>query len=143
MMLGEPYEFVNSRGWRRSAADRRHRPRRLDEARLADVVLELLAPHGIADDPLELRVVRSSAQRRAEVGFTQREQARPQPPVRREADSVAVGAEWLRDGIDEADSAVAVGKAVNPSGRARLARLWLEREHRMDRSADLGAGQNL
>ena len=125
-----------SRRWRTSCA-------RLDEARLADVVLELLAPHGVADDLLELAIVGALAQRGAQVGLVQREQARAQAAVGGQPDPVAVAAERLRDRIDEADPALAVGEAVHPGGRVRLARLGLQRIHGVDRSPDLGAGQHL
>ena len=45
------------------AADGAHRARGLDEARLVDVVLELLAPDRVADDLLEVVVGRARAQR--------------------------------------------------------------------------------
>ena len=66
---------------RSSAADRGHRARRLDEARLVDVVLELLAPDRVADDLLELVVARAGAQRRAQVGLVEREEAGAQPAL--------------------------------------------------------------
>ena len=42
-----------------SAADRAHRARRLHEARVVDAVLELLAPHRVADDLLDVVVARA------------------------------------------------------------------------------------
>src|SRR3954469_1455602 len=81
----------------RSAADRAHRAGRLDEARLVDAVLELLAPDGLADDPLDLVVARAVAQRRAQVGLVDREQARAQAAVGGEVDAVAVAAERVAD----------------------------------------------
>ena len=86
---------------------------RLDEAGLADVVLELLAPHGVTDDPLELGVRGALAQRPTQVGLVQREQACAEPPVGSETDAVAVTAERLGYRIDEADPAAAVSKAVD------------------------------
>ena len=61
-------------------ADRAHRARGLDEAGLADVVLELLAPDGVADDLLELVILGAVPHRTAQVGLAQREQAGAQPP---------------------------------------------------------------
>ena len=69
-----------------SAADALHRPRRLDEAGLADVVLQLLAPDGVADDRLELLVARAGAQRLAQVGLVQREEAGAQLALGRQPD---------------------------------------------------------
>ena len=74
-------------------ADGGHCPRRLNEAGFADVVLELLAPDGVADDPLEFVVAGAVAHRRAQIGLAEREQARPQLALGGEADPVAVAAE--------------------------------------------------
>src|ERR671933_972847 len=126
----------------RSAADRAHRARRLHEARLVHAVLELLAPDRLADDPHDLVVARAVAQRRAQVGLVEGEQARAQAPVRGQADAVAVAAERLADGVDEADPALAVGEAVHARGGVGLARLGLERIHGGDRRADLLAGED-
>jgi molybdopterin-guanine dinucleotide biosynthesis protein A len=63
-----------------SAADGAHRPRRLDEARLVDVVLELLAPDGVADERLELVVeapARSGSRR--SVSCSEKRQVRSLP----------------------------------------------------------------
>src|SRR5580765_4824006 len=57
------------------AADRGHGPRRLAEAGLAHVVLEFLAPDGVADHALELGVGGTAAHRLAQIRFVQREQA--------------------------------------------------------------------
>src|SRR4051794_19514848 len=102
-----------------SAADRAHRARRLHEPRLVDTVLELLAPDGLADDPRDVVVARAVAQRRAQVGLVDREQARAQAPVGGEADAVAVTAERVADRVDEADLALAVGEAVHARGGVR------------------------
>src|SRR4051794_35298579 len=131
--------FARPRGL---AADLRHRARRLDEARVVDVVLELLAPHRVADDLLEVVVGGAGAQRRAQVGLVQREQAGPQPPVGGQPDAVAVAAERLRDRVDEPDPPAAVGEPVDARGGAGLARLGLERPRRLDPGPDLGPGQD-
>jgi hypothetical protein len=73
---------------------------------------------------------RAVAQRRAQVGLVQREQAGAQAAVGGQADAVAVAAERLGDRVDEADRARAVGEAVDARGRVRLARLGLERAGR-------------
>src|SRR3954468_5720638 len=125
-----------------SAADRAHRARRLHEPRLVDAVLELLAPDGLADDPLDLVVARAVAQRRAQVGLVDREQAGAQAAVGGKADAVAVAAERVADRVDEADLALAVGEAVRARGRVRLARLGLERVDGADRRADLLATEH-
>jgi hypothetical protein len=78
------------------------------------VVLELLAPDRGPDDVSHLVVVGSIPQRPAQIGLVERKQACPQPPVRGQADPVAVGAERLGDGIDEPDPAAAVGEPVDP-----------------------------
>src|SRR5215210_3550720 len=97
-----------------SPADAGHRPRRLDEARIADLVLELLAPHRVANDRLELGVAGAGPHGRTEVGLVEREEAGPQHALGGQADAVAVAAERLRDGRDEADLALAVGEAPAP-----------------------------
>ena len=48
-----------------SASDSRHRAGRLNEAGLADVVLELLAPHGLANDLADVVVACARAHRAA------------------------------------------------------------------------------
>jgi hypothetical protein len=64
-----------------SAADRRHRPRRPAVAGLADPMLQLLAPDGVADHALELRIARPAAKRLAQVDLVDREQAGPELAV--------------------------------------------------------------
>src|SRR5436853_6532534 len=107
----------------RAAADGRHRARRLDEAGIADVVLELLAQDSPANDPLELAIARAITQRLAQIGLEQREQTRAQMAVGGQPDPVAVRAEWLRDGIDEAELPPPIGEAGDPGRGMRLARL--------------------
>src|SRR3954453_12428459 len=87
---------------RASTADGRHGARRLHEAGLVDVVFELLAPDGVADDLLEVVVGRAGPQRAAQVGLVVAEQARAQAAVGGDADAVAVAAERLADRVDEA-----------------------------------------
>src|ERR687895_1375907 len=103
------------------SADARHRARRLAEAGLAHVVLELLAPDGVAHDPLELVIGGARTQRAAQVGLVQREQARPQHALGGQPDAVAVAAERLRDGGDEAELATAIRERVAPRGAVALA----------------------
>src|SRR5262245_18757081 len=111
---------------RHSAADGAHRASGLDEARLVDVMLELLAPDGLAHYVLEVRVGRSGADRPTQVGLVEREQAGAQLAVGGEPDAVAVAAERLGHRVDEADRAAAVGEAVDAGGCVRLARRGLE-----------------
>src|SRR5918999_1886890 len=125
------------------AADRGHRARRLAEARLADPVLELLAPDGVANRALELGVARPAAEWRAQVGLVDREQAGAELALRGQPDAVAVRAERLGDGVDEADLALAVREAVHARCRVRLARELLERVHAVDDRSDLLARQHL
>src|SRR4051794_20082663 len=73
-----------------SAADRAHRPRRLAEARLADVVLQFLAPDGVADDRLDLGVARATSQRLAQVSLMHREETGSKLALGGEADAVAI-----------------------------------------------------
>src|SRR5262249_2872658 len=141
--VGSPSRWRADPGGAGLPADGGHRARRLDKARLAHVVLELLAPHGVANDGLELGVGGAVAHRCALVGPAGREQARAQPAVRGQADAVAVTAEWLGDRVDEADPALAIGEAVDARGRAGLARLGFQRVHGIDRGADLGPREHL
>src|ERR1700733_10728078 len=117
------------------AADGGHAAGGLDEALLADVVLELLGPHGIADDPFELNVVSTVSDRGAQVGFVQREQAGAKPSVGGQANPVTVAAERLGDRVDEADPSGAVLEAIDAGGGMGLARLGLERIDRVDHGA--------
>src|SRR3954447_22555480 len=112
---------------RQLPANRAHGARRLDEARLADMVLQLLAPDRVAYQRRQLRVRSAGAQRLAQIGLVHREEARAQLALGSQADAVAVRAERLRHGIDEADLAVAVGEAEHPRRGRRLARQLLER----------------
>ena len=76
---------------------------------------------------LELGVGGAGAQRLAQVGLVQREEAGAQLALGGQADPVAVGAERLGDRVDEADLALAVGEAEHARGGRRLARQLLER----------------
>src|SRR5580704_18684627 len=125
------------------AADGGHAASGLDEPGLADVVLQLLEPDRVADDPRELVVVGSVAERTAQVGLVQREQARAQVAVGRQANAVTIAAERLGHRVYEADLAVAVREPVDAGGRVGLAWLGLERIDGVDRVADLGSGQHL
>src|SRR5919197_6501952 len=107
--------------------DRAHRPRRLAEAGLGDVVLQLLAPDGFADDVFQLVVAGAGAQRALQIGLVQAEEASAQAAVGGQADPVAVAAERLRDRVDEADLAAAVGEAVDARGGVPAATERLER----------------
>src|SRR2546426_10544787 len=99
-----------------SAAYSAHRPRRLAEPWLAHVVLELLAPHGLADQLVELGVGCARAQRLPQVGLVQREEAGAELAFRRQPDAVAVCAEGLGHRVHEPDLAAPVGEAENPRG---------------------------
>src|SRR3954454_3687423 len=100
-------------------------------------MLELLAPDGRADDLVQLRVRGPAAQRLAQVGLVDREQARAQLAVGGQANPVAVGAERLRYRVDEADLALPVGEAEHPRRRVRLARRLLQRVDPVDDLAQL------
>src|ERR687897_3282296 len=126
----------------RLPADPAHGPRRGAEARLVDVMLQLLAPHGVADDPLQLSVVRAGAQRVAQVGLVAGEEAGAKLSVAGQADPVAVGAERLRDRVNEADLARAVGKPEHPRSGRGLAGQLLQPVSGLDDLPDLPAGQD-
>src|SRR5207244_9516480 len=115
-----------------SAAYGAHRPRRLAEARLAHVVLELLAPDGVADQLLEPSIRRTIAQRLPQVGLVQREQAGSELAFRRQPDAVAVRTEGLGHRVHEADLAAPVGEAEHARGGRRLAWDLLEWVDRVD-----------
>src|SRR5918992_1980195 len=125
-----------------SAADCAHRPRRLAEAPLADVVLQLLAPDGRADDPFQLVVARAVAQWPPKVGLVEREEAGPELALGGEADPIAVGAEGLGHRVDEADLPASVGEAEDARRRRGLARQLLERMDRVDDRPQLIAAQD-
>src|SRR4051794_6425340 len=125
------------------AADRGHGPRGLAEAGFADSVLQLLTPDGVADLLRDLVVGRAGAQQLAQVGLVHGEEACAQLALGRQPDAVAVRAERLRDRVDEADLALAVGEPEDTRGRAGLARELLERMDGVDELAQLLAGEDL
>src|SRR5215218_11367934 len=106
-------------------------------------MLELLAPYGVAYDLLDLGVRRARPQRRAQVGLVHREEARAERPLGGEPDPVAVAAERLGDGGDEADLAAPVGEPVAPRGAVALAAQRLEFVLGLDDRRELGARQDL
>ena len=81
---------------------------------------------------LELVVGRAGAQRLAQVGLVHREQAGAQLALGGHADAVAVAAERLGDGGDEADLALPVGEAPAARRAVALAADGLERIRRVD-----------
>src|SRR3954468_17736789 len=119
------------------AADGRHRPGGLTEALLSHVVLQLLAPHRVADQGLEFVIARTAAERFAQVGLVKREEAGAELALGRQPYAVAVRAERLGDRVDEADLALAVGEAEDACSRRGLARQFLERVDRIDHRAQL------
>src|SRR3954451_9776268 len=73
------------------AADGGHRPGRLAEALLADVVLELFSPDGIPDQCLELWIGCTVPQRLAQICLVKREEAGAQLALGGQTHAVAVG----------------------------------------------------
>ena len=117
---------------------------RLDEARVVDVVLELLAPHRVADDLLELVVVapaRSGPRRSVSLSENRHVRSRPSAVRRMRLQSPQNGSET---GLMKPIAPVAVGEAVDAGGGVRLA---LARARAasgsLDDRADLGAGEHL
>ena len=106
-----------------SAADHRHRARRLDEVGVVHPVARPLRPDGPhGSTPCELVVGRSLAHRPAQVGLLEREQARCAPALGGEPQPVARVAEGLGDAGDDADPPRgAVGEPVGGGGLAGLA----------------------
>src|SRR5262249_55793212 len=126
----------------RSAADLAHGPRRRAEPRAGHTGVELLAPHGVANQDLDLVVAGARAQGLAQVRLADREEAGAQLAVGGKPDAVAVGAERLRDGIDEADLARPIGEPMDAGSGVRLARHLDELVPRLDDLPNLGAGQD-
>ena len=119
-----------------------HRARGLHEALVVDVVLELLLPHRVAHDLLELRIGRAGAQRTAQVGLGHREQAGAQLALGGDADPVAVTAERLAHRGDEPDRALPVGELPAPRRAVTLAPQLLQRVRGVDQPPHLGVGQH-
>src|SRR3954453_3733101 len=115
-----------------SAADGGHGARRLPEALLAYVVLQLLAPHRVADQALDLLIRGPRPQRPAQVGLVKREEAGARLALGGQGHAGAVGAERVPGGVDEADLALSVGEAEDARGRGRLPRELLQRVDGMD-----------
>src|SRR5436305_7279930 len=82
-------------------ANRAHRARRLDEARLAHVVLQLLAPDRVADPRGQLLIRGAGAQRLSQVRLVHGEETCAELALGSEPHPVAVGAERLRHRVDE------------------------------------------
>src|SRR5204863_3598363 len=108
------------------SADLAHRARGLAEARLRDVVLELLAPHGVANRLHQPLVAGILTKQPTQVGLVHAEQACPELALGGQPDAVAIRAERLRDGVDEADLSPAVHEAPHLRGRVGLPRNRLE-----------------
>ncbi len=118
-----------------SAADGRHRARRLQECRVVDAVTGLLGPHGPPPGVGELLVGGPAAQQPTQVGLLLAEQAVADLPVSCEPGAVAGGAERLGDTGDHAHlGRAAAGRLValhEPGlgrGRAPLGRVRPECE---------------
>src|SRR5205814_8417335 len=125
------------------AAYLRHRAACFDEARLIDLVLELLVGDREAEQLFEVPIVGALPERRLQVPLAAREEAGAELPVRRQADPVARRTERLGDGIDEADLAGAVCEAEPPRGRRRLGWDLLERPVLLDQGANLAAREHV
>src|SRR5689334_9033976 len=72
------------------AADCGHRASGLPEALFSNLVLQLLAPHRVADQRLDFLIRGSRAHRLAQVGLVQREEAGAQLALGGQAHAVAV-----------------------------------------------------
>ena len=92
-----------------SAADLVHGPLGPDEIVAADAVGRGLGPDAVADQVGDFVVAAAAAEECAGVPLGGREQAVADLALGREPQAVAVAAERLRHGLDEADAAAAVG----------------------------------
>src|SRR5881392_396823 len=106
-----------------SAANLRHRASSSGEARIVDLVLELLVGDREPDQLFEVLVGGAVPERRLQVPFAAREQAGAELAVRGQPDAVAGRAEGLRDRVDEADLAGAVGEAESPRSEEHTSEL--------------------
>src|SRR5690606_1554622 len=88
---------------RPSAADRRHRPVRVEEPRVVDPVTDRFAGHRREPALGELVVPGAGPESGAEAGPLPREETVPDLAVRGEPDAVAVAAERAGDRRDHAD----------------------------------------
>src|SRR5687768_13736478 len=105
----------------------------------------LLGGHAIANELLQLVVVAGVTQHAAGIPFHRGEQAVAELTLSREPQTVAIAAERLRDWVDEAHAAAAVGELVVHRGLAGVAAMGgLERTNCLfDALADLLTGQHL
>ena len=105
-----------------SAADRAHRPWRLDEVWVVDAVARRFAPHRRPPGRLDRGVVGAAAQQPPQVGLLDGEQATPELPVGGQPDAVTGRAEGARHRGDDPDLSGPAGRGIsNPPqlGRRR------------------------
>ena len=105
-----------------SSADMYHRPRRLKELRLANVVPRFLLFNGTQNVRAQFLVVRSSPHPSVEVVLHLRKQACPDLPVRGQPNPAACSAKGLAHRRNNADLANSIAKRITPRRLARLAR---------------------
>src|ERR1700761_9161204 len=86
-----------------SAADRTHRPVRLDEIGAVDPVARRFAPHRASPRALDRRVVGAAAQQPPQIGLVVGEQTTTQLPVGGQPRAVTAPAERLRHRGDHPD----------------------------------------
>src|SRR5882724_3920767 len=87
-----------------------HRPLRLDEIGLADVMAFLLVPDDLTEPLLDGFIRSPAAQQRLQILLPETEQARAKFAVGRQAEAIAMAAERLAHRRDDADLAAAVGE---------------------------------
>src|SRR6266566_6569422 len=127
----------------RLAPDLAHRPRGSHKTGVVDLVLELLVGDRETDQLFEPLVREAVSERCLQIPLAAREEAGAQLSVGGQPDPVARRAERLRNRVDEADLAGAVGEAEAPRSRRRLRRQLLERPALLDQRPDLAAGQDV
>src|SRR5579859_1808918 len=95
-----------------SAADHRHAAVGAFEAFVSDIVFQFLVPDGLAQCLRERFIGGTGAQNGAQIGFFGGEETGAKLPVGGQPDAVAGGAEWLADGVNEANLTYSVAEGV-------------------------------
>lgn len=120
--LGDLLTFDSREGRTRggSAADATHGSGGLDEILLADAMSGFLAQNDLLEGENDLVVGSAAAEQGLQIVFLNTEQTGAHLAIGGEAEAIAVSAEGLADGSDDADFTASVGESVSAGGLAGI-----------------------